>query len=327
MDRIVLNVAMGPHVHDGSHVSKIMNGYLIALVPAAVWGCIQYGLPGLRMLLLAAGFALVFEWLARKAMGRPSSLADGSVLVQGLLLAMMLPANAPWWLIVVGMFLVVVIAKQLFGGIGGYPFNPVLIGYAILSVSWPLRLSAEFALADIPLKSMSIEPLVALKTYGSSAVGAYNLSDLFLGYQTGGLATGSVLLILLGGLYLIFRGFAPWRVVVSYIVSIFVFGWIFQLVNASAYAGPMFHLMSGMTLFGAFFLACDFTTCPVNGLARVIYGAGAGLLIILIRNLGVYPDGTVFAILLMNLFHPLIDRIKKPVIGLEQSLVRLNEVE
>ena len=325
MDRIVLNVAMGPHVHDGSHVSKIMNGYLIALVPAAVWGCVLYGLPGLRMLLLAAGSALVFEWLSRMAMGRPSSLADGSVLVQGLLFGMMLPSNSPWWLIVVGAFLVVVIGKQLFGGIGGYPFNPVLVGYAILSVSWPLRLSSHFTLADTPLKSMTIEPLVALKTYGASAVGAYEFSDLFLGYQAGGLGTGSTLLILLGGLYLLVRGFAPWRVVVSYIVSIFVFGWIFQLADASTYAGPMFHLMSGMTMFGAFFLVCDFTTCPVNGLARVIYGAGAGLLIILIRNFGVYPDGTVFAVLLMNLFHPLIDRITKPVIGLEQSMARLGE--
>ena len=325
MERIVLGMAMGPHVHDGSHTSRIMNGYLLALLPAAIWGCVRYGLPGVRTLLLAAGSAVIWEWVARKLMKQDMTLHDSSAVVQGLLLGMMLPGNTSWWVVLFGTFLVIVVAKQFFGGTGSYPFNPVLIGFAVLSVSWPLRMSSHFTMADRHLEGLILEPLAALKTYGPSVTDVYSLKDLLLGFQTGGMGTGAVLLLAVGGLYLMARGFIAWRVSLSCLLGVMITAGLFNMADASKYADPMFHLLAGMTVFGAFFLASDYTTCPVNPIARVIYGFAAGMLIILIRNIGAYTDGTVFAILILNLFHPLIDRIHKPVLGLDISRLKVGE--
>jgi electron transport complex protein RnfD len=325
MARLVLSMAMGPHIHDGSSVSKIMNGYLLALLPAAIWGCIRYGLPGIRTLLLAVASAVLWEWLARKSMKQEITLYDGTAIAQGLLLGMMLPPNSSWWLVIIGTFLMIVIAKQFFGGIGCYPLNPVLIGFAILSVSWPIRISSHFTMADRHLEGLILEPLVSLKSYGPSVADTYSSMKLLFGFQTGGVGTGAVLLLAIGGLYLMVRGFTSWRVTLSYLLGVTITAGVFYLVDASRYANPMFHLLAGMTAFGAFFLASDYTTCPVNGPARLVYGFLTGMLIILIRNIGQYPDGTVFAILILNLFHPLIDRTHKPVVGLDIGALEVKE--
>lgn len=325
MERVTLSTAMGPHVHDGSRVSHIMDGYLLALLPAAIWGCIRYGMPGVRTLLMAVATAVLWEWVARKSMKQEVTLYDRSAIVQGLLLGMMLPANSSWWVVIVGTFLVIVIAKQFFGGTGFYPFNPVLIGFAILSVSWPLRISSHFTMADRHLEGLILEPLVSLKSYGPAVTDIYSHTQLLFGFQTGGIGTGAVLLLAIGGLYLMVRGFIAWRVTLSYLLGVVITAGIFHVVDASEYADPMFHLLAGMTAFGAFFLVSDYTTCPVNGPARIVYGFLAGMFIILIRNLGKYPDGTVFAILILNLFHPLIDRIHKPVLGLDAKTLKLEE--
>jgi electron transport complex protein RnfD len=316
MDRVVLNVAVGPHIHDGTQAAEVNRGYLLALLPAAIWGCIQFGLAALWTLLLAMGSAMLWEWLARKAMKREDTLGDYSALVQGLMVGMIMPADAPWWLILVGTFLVIGVAKQLFGGAGCYPLNPVLIGFAILMVSWPSRLSPMYTLAEMNIKGLPVEPLLALKTYGPIATDTYRWTDLFFGFQSGGIGTVSALFILIGGVFLIARGYIAWRISLSYVLGLVVSAWVFHMISPGNYAGPLFHLLGGMTLFAVFFLASDFTTAPVNPSARLIYGFGAGLLTILIRNFGVYADGTVFAVLFMNLFQPLIDRIRRPVIGL-----------
>ncbi len=325
MARAVFNVAVGPHVHDGSGASQIMIGYLLALIPASIWGCIRYGLPGVSTLLVAVGSAVVWEWIARKLMKRNITLHDGSAVVQGLLVGMMLPANSSWWLIIVGTFLAIVLGKQFFGGIGCYPFNPVLVGFAILSISWPLRISSHFTMTDWHLDGLVLEPLVALKSYGPRVIDVYHPKDLLLGFQTGGVGTGAVLLLAIGGLYLMARGFISWRVSLSYLLGVAVTAELFHVADASKYAGPLFHLLAGMTIFGAFFLASDYTTCPVNPTARIIYGFGAGMFIILVRNIGGYPDGTVFAILILNMFHPLLDRIHKPVPGVRALALKLRE--
>lgn len=325
MVRVVLGMAMGPHVHDGSRVSRIMNGYILALMPAAIWGCIRYGLPGMGTLLLAAGSAVVWEWIARRLMNRNMTLHDGSAVVQGLLFGMMLPGNSPWWLVIFGSFLVIVLGKQFFGGIGCYPFNPVCVGLVILSVSWPSRILSHFTMADYYLEGLALEPLVALKSYGPAVTDVYNYTDLLLGCQTGGIGTGDVLLLAIGGLYLMARGFTAWRVTLSYLIGVLITAGLFHIVDASRYADPLFHLLAGMTVFGAFFLASDYTTCPVNPIARIIYGFGAGMVLILIRNIGGYPDGTVFAILILNMFHPLIDRIRRPIPGLDAGGLKHGE--
>lgn len=317
MERAKLNVAFGPHIHSGIDTSNIFFNYFVALIPAALFGCYQYGMIAVRTICLSTGSAVIFEHIARKLMGKKSSLDDLSALFQGLLLGIMLPPNSSWWIVIIGSFIMIVVAKQFFGGIGYYPFNPVLISYAIMYVSWPKRISSLFPLSPYPINTLPVDPLIALKTYGPSVADVYKLKDLFIGLQTGGIASGAVLFILIGGLYLMIRGLIPAIVTISYIAGIIITAYIFQASNPSGYAAPLFHLLSGPTVLAAFFLITDTTTCPVNTWARVIYGLLAGMLTILIRNIGAYADGTVFAILILNLFHPIIDRIHKGVLGYE----------
>ncbi len=325
MDRVVLNVAMGPHIHDGSRSSHIMHGYLLALIPAALFGCYRYGMPGIRVLLLAIGSAVVFEWLSRLSMKRDICLHDSSALVHGLILGMILPPNTAWWMVIGGVFVTIILAKQIFGGIGCYPFHPVMIGAALLMVSWPMRMSPHFSTVNMDLPGMILEPLSALKTYGPDITEIFSSRDLFIGNHMSGIGTGSTVFLGIGGLYLLVRGFIAWRVCISYFVGIYGTAWIFHQVNPGSYADPVFHLLSGLTVFAGVFIISDYTVTPVNKIARILYGLIAGILIILIRNIGAYPDGTIFAVLILNLFHPLLDRIKKPVMGLDAAALKLPE--
>ena len=325
MDRILLNVSMGPHIHDGSRHSSIMTGYLAALIPAAIWGIYLYGIIGFRTLAFSVASAIIWEYLARLLMHREVSLSDWSAVVEGLIMGMLLPANTPWWIVLVATFLMIVIAKQLFGGNGYYPFNPVLIGFAITALSWPKYVLSHYTLAELPLKMQHLEPLWALRSYGPFAANNFDLRDLFLGYQVGGVGTAPGLLICLGGIYLILRGFISARISLSFIMGIVVIQGIFYVINPQQYANPFFHLFSGRTLFVAFFLASNYTTSPVNKLARIIYGFGAAFMTIMMRNFGAFPDGTIGALLIMNMFHPIIDRIRKPVIGLDIATLKFDE--
>ncbi len=317
MKKIRLSVALGPHIHYGIETEKIISSCFFALLPAAIFGCYQYGMLAVRVLALSMGSAILFEYIARKLMGKESSLSDWSALFQGLLLGIILPPNTSWWIVIIGTFLMIIVAKQFFGGIGYYPLNPTLLAFAIMYVSWPKRMASLFPLSSYHINTLPVDPLIALKTYGPSVVDAYKLKDLFMGLQTGGIASGAILFILIGGIYLIIRGFISATVSISYIAGVIITAYIFHVANPTNYVPPLFHLLSGMTMLAAFFLITDTTTCPVNRWARVIYGLLAGMLTILIRNIGAYPDGTVFAILIVNLFHPLIDRIHKGVLQYE----------
>ena len=319
MQRLTLSVALGPHIHYGIETNKIISNHFFALLPAAIFGCYQYGILAIRTLALCIGSAVVFEYIARRLMGRESTLDDWSALFQGLLLGIILPPNTSWWIVIVGTFLMIIVAKQFFGGIGYYPLNPVLVSFAIMYVSWPKRMTSIFPLSSYDINTLPVEPLIALKTYGPCVTEVYKLKDLFIGLQTGGIASGAVLFILIGGLYLIIRGFIPTIVTISYIAGVIITAYIFHLVNPTSYAPALFHLLSGMTMLAAFFLITDTTTCPVNRWPRIIYGFSAGMLTILIRNIGAYPDGTVFAILILNLFHPILDRIHKGVLKYEEK--------
>ncbi|MCK4305910.1 MAG: RnfABCDGE type electron transport complex subunit D [Candidatus Eisenbacteria sp.] len=313
----LLSVAVSPHTHDGSSVSEIYLSQFIALLPAAIAGCLLWGTEGLRTLLLATGSAVILEWICARLRNQQICLADGSVLAQGLMLGMLLHAGTPWWLVLVAALLMVPFGKHFFGGLGGYPFSPPLLSYAILLISWPGRLNAASQLANCQLNFAALEPLVAWRSFGVEATQAFSLGDLFMGQQLGGVGSSMILWLLIGGLYLLLRGFIAWRIPLAFLGSVFVTAWIFHLAAPAAYPGPLFHLLSGMVVFAAFFLATDFTTSPVNGWAQVVFGIGCGLLTVLIRSFGIWPDGTVFAVLLMNLAHPLIDKIHPQVIEVE----------
>jgi electron transport complex protein RnfD len=228
---------------------------------------------------------------------------------------MLLPASSPWWLVVTGTFVAVVIGKQIFGGIGGNPFNPVLIGIAILTLSWKDYFDFNEMLVNYDLGYNMFYPLAAVKYFGTFAVDSITTVDLLFGRQSGGLGSTFGLGLILGGVYLIVRGFIRWEISASFLAGVFVTALIFNATDSARYAGPIFHIFTGYTLIGAFFLATEDSSSPVNFIPMLIYGAGAGIMTVLIRNIGAYVDGVVFAVLLMNLVNPLVDKIRPKALG------------
>jgi electron transport complex protein RnfD len=288
---------------------------MLAALPAVLHGCYLYGIPAVGVVALSISTAIIWEYLINLLAQKPPTIGDGNAAVIGMMVAMLFPATTPWWAVITGTFVAIVVGKQIYGGIGGNPFNPALIGIAILMLSWKNIFDIDQALLNYDFNFTSAYPLVALKHYGTSSVGSYNLTDLLLGNQTGSIGSGFGLAIALGGLYLILRGFIRWEISLSFIGSLIVTSLIFQLYDAGKYAGPLFHLLTGNTLLGAFFLSTEDSSSPVNFIPMIIYGAGTGLLVMLIRNIGGHADGVVFAVLLMNLTNPLIDRIRPKALG------------
>ena len=308
-------VSHAPFWHDGSTVTARSYNMIIAALPAVLFGFISYGMPAVGVVSLSISSAIVWELLFNKISKRTISIGDGNAAFIGILFGMLLPATSPWWLVITGTFVAVVIGKQIFGGIGGNPFNPVLIGLAILMVSWQDFFDFNEALVNYDLGFAMIYPLSALKHLGTSGIDAFNTADLLMGQQSGGIGATFGLGLIIGGIYLIIRGFIRWEISVSFLAGVFITALLFNLVNSAQYAGPVFHLLTGYTLIGAFFLATEDSSSPVNFIPMLIYGAGAGIMTVLIRNIGAYVDGVVFAILLMNLVNPLVDRIRPKALG------------
>jgi electron transport complex protein RnfD len=234
----------------------------------------------------------------------------------GLLIAMVLPASAPWWLVIIGTFLAIVIGMQIFGGIGANPFNPVALAIAILMVSYKTHMDFDAALVNFSLDFPSAtDPLAALKAFGPAAVEHINPIDLFMGRQVGGLGSSCGLALALGGIYLMLRGIIRWEISIAFIAGVFISAMLFNMADPARYAPPVFHLFTGYTLIGAFFLATESSSSPVNFIPMLVYGALGGFMTVLIRNIGVYVDGVIFAILLINLINPLVDKIRPKAIG------------
>jgi electron transport complex protein RnfD len=209
----------------------------------------------------------------------------------------------------------VVIGKQIFGGIGGNPFNPVLVGLAILMLSWKDFFDFNEALVNYDFGFAMVYPLSALKHLGTSGIDAFNTVGLLMGQQSGGIGATFGLGLILGGIYLIIRGFIRWEISVSFLAGVFITALFFNISDPTRYAGPVFHLLTGYTLIGAFFLATEDSSSPVNFIPMLIYGAGAGMLTVLIRNIGAFVDGVVFAILIANIINPLVDKIRPKALG------------
>lgn len=311
-----LVVSHAPFWHDGSSLSaRHYNIMLAALIPV-IAGFMTYGVPAVGVVSLSVSCAIIWELLMNKVMRRPISIGDGNAALIGLLFAMLLPATMPWWVVVVGTFVAIVIAKQIFGGLGANPFNTVMISIAILMVSWPQFFDFDYMLADYDTGFAMAYPLVSAKYFGSASVAAFSPVDLLMGKQAGGIGTTFGLGIIIGGIYLMLRGYVRWEIVVSFLAGVFVTALLFnKFGDSTRYAGPVFHLLTGYTLVGAFFLATEDSTSPVNMAPMFIYGAAGGMLTVLIRNIGVYVDGVVFAILIINLVNPLVDKIRPKALG------------
>jgi Na+-translocating ferredoxin:NAD+ oxidoreductase subunit D len=308
-------VSHAPFWHKGGGVPERQFNTIFAALPAALVGLAYFGVPALAVISLSVSTAIAWELLINLAAKRPVSIGDGNAALIGLLLAMLLPATAPWWFVVVGTFLAIVIGKQIFGGIGGNPFNPAVLSFAILMVSWPLYMDFDARLIHYEFDFPALFPLVAAKAFGASAAENYNTLDLLLGRQVGGLGATCGLALILGGIYLILRGYIRWEISVSFILGLFITAAMFHAADPSRYAGPLFHLLTGFSLIGAIFLATEDSSSPVNFIPMLIYGAMGGIMTMLIRNIGNYADGTILAILLINIINPLIDKIKPRAIG------------
>ncbi|MDY0221188.1 MAG: RnfABCDGE type electron transport complex subunit D [Desulfobacterium sp.] len=308
-------VSHAPFWHDGDTISAMNTNVILAALPAALFGVLTFGLPALGVLTLAVSTAMLWELAFNLISRRAVTVGDFDAAVIGLFVGMMLPATAPWWVVVTGTFFAVVIGKQIYGGIGANPFNPAVIGIAVLLVAWKGFFDFDAALLNYEFGFTALAPLGALKHQGVAAVGLFPLKELAMGSQVGALGTTFGLGIIIGGIYLILRGFIRWEITLSYVGGILLTALVFNVVNPDSYAPPMFHLFTGYTLFAAFFLANENSSSPVNPIPMVIYGIMGGVMTILIRNIGSYGDGTVFAILLINLINPLIDRIRPKALG------------
>ena len=310
-----LVVAHAPFWHDGKTISKKHRHIMLATLPAVLMGMSQYGAPAVGVITLAIGCAMFWELVMNIIMGKRISLSDGSAALTGLLFGMLLPAAAPWWLILLGTFIAIVVGKQIFGGLGLNPLNPPMLAMAMLLISFKGVLDFNEALVDYDLGFAMTYPLTDAKFFGIQAIEKFGLGDLFMGKQAGGVGATFGLGLIIGGLYLMVRGFIRWEISVSFLAGVFVTAWLFNLSDSTQYAGPVFHVLTGYTLLVAFFLLPEDSSSPVNFLPMLIFGVLAGVMTVLIRNIGAYVDGTAFAVLLVNLANPLLDRIRPKAIG------------
>jgi Na+-translocating ferredoxin:NAD+ oxidoreductase subunit D len=308
-------VSHAPFWHNGSGVPERNYNIILALIPAAVMGLAYFGVPALGVLCLAVSSAIGWELLFNIMAKKDVTVGDGQAALIGLLFGMLLPATAPYWVVITGTFFAIFIGKQIFGGIGANPFNPAVLAVAILAISWRPYFDFDGQLLNYNFDFTARYLPQTLKAFGPAAVAKISLGDLLIGRQVGGIGATCGLALILGGVYLIARGLMRWEIPLAYVVGIVVTAAIFHTTDASRYAGPMFHLLTGYTLIGAFFLATDDSSSPVNPVPMLIYGAMGGMMTILIRNIGAYPDGTLYAILVINLINPLIDKIRPKAIG------------
>ena len=309
-----LHLSSSPHIRSKDKTSTIMRDVVIALMPATVFGIYIFGWNALMVCLVAVLTAVVVEASIQKLRNKKITISDWSAVVTGLLVAMNMPGNSPWWLVVIGSFFAIAIAKHAFGGLGHNFINPALAARAFIMSGWMGRMTS-YTTPKIHEISQAT-PLNVIKQSildGKSAINAvsdsFNIGDLFFGNIGGVIGETSALLLILGGLYLIFRGVITYRIPAFYIgtvaiLSYFLYGFNIELV---AYL-----LFGGGLMLGAFFMATDYSSSPTTPKGQIIFAIGCGLLTVIIRRYGGYPEGVSYSILLMNLAAPLIEKYTAP---------------
>ncbi len=308
-------VSHAPFWHNGSNIAERHYGMILAAMPAVALGIVHYGLAAVAVIALSVSTAIFWEWLMNRVSKRPATIGDGNAALLGLLFAMLIPATTPWWIVIVGTLLTVVIGQQIFGGIGSNPFHPVVVAMMMLTVSWGEFLNFNAALVHYDFTFNAVFPLSLSKNFGTGAVADFTAFNLLLGRQVGGIGSTFGLGLIGGGIYLMAKRYIRWEICLSFLAALFLTALAFHLAAPERFAGPLFHLLTGYTLIGAFFLLPENASSPVNPLPMLIYGAGAGIMTMLIRNIGSYYDGVLLAILLMNLVNPLLDKIRPQALG------------
>lgn len=335
-----LQTRSSPHMHGPNDVTAVMLRVVYALVPATAAYVWLFGWGVLTNILLAIAFALAGEAAILALRGRAvkPALSDGSALLTALLLGLSLPSLSPWWLILVATGFAIIFAKQLYGGLGYNPFNPAMVGYVVVLISFPLEMTSWIAPGDLREANLGLGASLNYVLTGTLPAGVgldaltaatpLDTMKTQLGMDrtiTEALASSPVFgavggkgweitngLILLGGLWLIIARVISWHVPVGMLGALFLMSSGFYLFDPDAYPSPVFHLFSGAAMLGAFFIATDPVSGATSKRGRLIFGAGAGILIYIIRTWGGYPDGVAFAVLLMNMAAPTIDYYTQP---------------
>lgn len=320
----LLVVSPSPHVHSGESTSRLMYNVVLALIPALAVTLFYFGIGALIVTSISIVSCMVFEFLIQKyLMKAKPSLTDGSALVTGLILAFNLPSNLPWWIVVIGALVAIGVGKMSFGGLGSNPFNPALVGRVFLLISfpvqmtsWPLPIESRMAYIDAVTGAT---PLAIVKEGLSAGTPMSQITSqipshmqLFMGAMGGSLGEIAAFALLIGFVWMLVTKVVTWHIPVSIFATIGIFTGILWLINPEANADPIFHLITGGVMLGAIFMATDYVTSPMHPKGMWVFGIGIGVITVVIRVWGAYPEGISFAILIMNAFVPLINRYMKP---------------
>ncbi len=320
----LITISPSPHVYEDTTVKRLMFDVVIALLPALAMSIYFFGMGAIIVTLVAVVSCLAFEWLIQKyILKKEPTISDGSAIVTGILLAFNVPSNLPIFIIILGSLFAIGVAKMSFGGLGNNPFNPALAGRVFLLISFPVQMTSW----PVPsgFKTGYADAVTGATPLGVVKEGLSkgdNLTDLmaqipshmemFYGRMGGSMGEIAAVAILLGFAYLLIRKVITWHIPVSIFVTITIFTGILWLIDPSKNADPLFHLLTGGVMLGAVFMATDYVTSPMTTKGMWIFGIGIGVLTVLIRVFGAYPEGVSFAILIMNAFVPLINNYIKP---------------
>mgnify|MGYP006289474527 FL=1 len=302
-----------------------MYDVVLVLLPALAVSIMFFGWGAIKVTLISVLSCMAFEWLIQKFIIRGNTtVTDGSALVTGILLAFNVPSNLPWWIIVIGSLVAIGIAKMSFGGLGKNPFNPALVGRVFLLISFPAQMTSwpkvkmlDFTFTNAETGATPLSMLSEGISNGESVSSVmeripYTYMDLLTGSLTGSLGEVSAIALLIGGIYLLIRKVITWHIPVSIILTFAAFTGILHLANPERFIDPLFHLLTGGLMLGAVYMATDMVTSPMTRWGMVVFGIGIGIITVIIRSFGAYPEGISFAILIMNGFVPLLNKWFKP---------------
>ncbi len=314
-----LTISGSPHVHGEDSTKKIMYGVVLAMVPALLVSFYYFGFDAVRVTLVSVLACLGVEWLIQKYMIKgEETIRDGSALVTGILLAFNLPANLSCGIIIIGAVAAIGIGKMSFGGLGKNPFNPALVGRVFMLISFP----AQMTTWPVPVGVDGVTGATALGLIKEGLKNGQPMADLmakapgytqaFMGNMGGSIGEVSALALLLGAAYMLYKKIITWEIPVAFIATVLVFSGLLHLIDPAQYIHPVYHLVTGGLMLGAFFMATDMVSSPMNRKAQLVFGLGCGLITVIIRVWGAYPEGVSFAILIMNAVTPLLNKAFKP---------------
>lgn len=321
-----LIVSLSPHAHGADSVERNMYGVILALVPALLVSFLYFGLGSAVVCASSVAACVFFEWaISKYILNRQPTITDGSAILTGLLLGFNLPSNLPVWIVIIGALIAIGVGKMTFGGLGCNPFNPALVGRCFLLVSFPAQMTSwpiagqltkyvdatteatPLSLMKYAIKSGDPDVLKDLPDSMSMLLGNPGLNN-----GAGTIGEVCALALLIGLAYMLWKKIITWHIPVSILATVFVFCGLLHMANP-VYASPVAELLSGGLMLGAIFMATDYVTSPMTPKGQVIYGIAIGVLTVIIRNWGSYPEGMSFAILIMNAFTPLVNTYVKPV--------------